>query len=184
MNRNYLIAGLCIGLVLGLSVTAGVAWFFKHRQEARRATIEAAVADATAKEQALRFTANVQAAPSPDELDGTWRVVAIRNSQGETTGEALQGLSFQFQGGNLTLLQSNAPAKPATVRVDPFFKPKTIDIIATSADGQEMPRLGIYRIDQGRVFIAMDKRNPARRPKGYITGPNSGIEVMTLERVP
>ena len=71
MNRNYLIAGLCIGLVLGLSVTAGVAWFFKHRQEARRATIEAAVADATAKEQALRFTANVQAAPSPDELDGT-----------------------------------------------------------------------------------------------------------------
>ncbi len=184
MNRNYLIAGLCIGLVLGLSVTAGVVWFFKQRQMTERVAMDAAVADATAKEQALRFTANVQAAPSPYELDGTWQVVSLRNSRGEMTGEALNGLGFQFQGEKLTMLESNAKPIPAVVRVDPFATPKKIDIIAPTTDGQEKARLGIYRIDQGRVFIAMDQRNPARRPKGYITGPNSGIEVMTLERVP
>ncbi len=181
MNRNYLIAGLCVvGLILGLSVTVGVAWFFKQRQ----AAIEATVADETAKEQAIRLAPREQAASSPDGLDGTWQVVSIRNSQGETTGEALKGLGFRFQGGELTMLQSNAPAKPAALRVDPFAKPKEIDITTASADGQEMTRLGIYRLDHGRVIMAMDQKNPARRPKGYITGPNSGIEVMTLVRVP
>ncbi len=184
MNRNYLIAGLCIGLVLGLSVTAGVAWLFKQWQVAERVAMDAAVADATAKEQAPKRAVSVRAAPSSDELDGAWQVVLLRNRQGEMTGEALKGLGFQFQGEKVTMLQSNAPAKPAVLRVDPFAKPKEIDIIATSADGQEMARLGIYRIDQGRVIMAMDQKNPSRRPKGYITGPNSGIEVMTLERVP
>ena len=187
MNRNYLIAGLCIGLFLGLSVTAGVAWFFKQGLEAERAADQAAAVEEAAKKWALKSTAKAakeQAAPSPNELDGTWVVVSLRNSQGVMTGEALKGLGFQFQGEKLTMLESNAKSIPAVVRVDPFAKPKEIDIIAPTTEGQEKARLGIYRIDQGRVFIATDQRNPARRPKGYITGPNSGIEVMTLERVP
>ncbi len=184
MKRSYLIFGLCIGLALGLTVAVGVAWFFKQQQDARQAAVQAAAADAVAKEQAVRFAAREPTAPSPDELDGTWQVVSIRNSQGETTGEALMGLGFQFQGEKVTMLQSKAPANPAAVRVDPFAKPKEIDIIATTAGGREKTRLGIYRIDKGRVFIAMDQKNPARRPKGFVTGPSSGIEVMTLERVP
>ena len=185
MNRNYLIVGLCIGLVLGLSVAVGVAWFFMRQQ-----AIRTSVADARAEEtvrQGRQTTRNYKApvpAPSPNELDGTWQVVSLRNSRGEATGEALKGLGFQFQGEKLTMLESNAKPIPAVVRVDPFANPKEIDIIAPTTDGQEKARLGIYRIDQGRVFIAMDQRSPARRPKGYITGPNSGIEVMTLERVP
>ena len=190
MNRNYLIVGLCIGLVVGLSVTVGVAWFFMRQQAARTAATdaraEAMQAEQQARQAALERKATVPPvpAPSPNELDGTWQVVSLRNSRGEATGEALNGLGFQFQGEKLTMLESNAKSIPAVVRVDPFAKPKELDIIAPTTDGQEKARLGIYRIDQGRVFIAMDQKNPARRPKGYITGPNSGIEVMTLERVP
>lgn len=192
MNRNYLIVGLCIGLVLGLSVTAGVTWFFMRQQAARTSAAEARAAAMQAEQQARRTTRDSKAplaiapvpAPSPNELDGTWQVVSLRNSRGEATGEALKGLGFQFQGEKLTMLESNAKPIPAVVRVDPFANPKEIDIIAPTTDGQEKARLAIYRIDQGRVFIATDQRNPARRPKGYITGPNSGIEVMTLERVP
>ena len=44
------------------------------------------------------------------------------------------------------------------MRVDPFANPKEIDIIAPTTDGQEKARLGIYRIDKGRVFIATDPR--------------------------
>ena len=188
MNRNYLIVGLGIGLVVGLNVTVGVAWFFM-RQQAIRTTVadaRAEEAERRARQAAWERKAPVPPvpAPAPDELDGNWQVVSLRNSQGEMTGEILKGLGHQFQGEKLTMLESNAKPIPAVVRVDPFAKPKEIDIIAPTTDGQEKARLGIYRLDQGRVFIAMDQRNPARRPKGYVTGPNSGIEVMTLERVP
>ena len=192
MNRNYLIVGLCIGLVLGLSVTAGVTWFFMRQQAAMTSTDDARAAAMQAEQQARQTARDYKApvpiapihAPSPNELDGIWQVVSIRDSKGEATGEALRGLAFQFEAQTLTMLQSNAPAKPAVVRIDVFAQPKEIDITAVRAGGRERTRLAIYRIDQGRVFIAMDQKNPERRPKGYVTGPNSGIEVMTLERVP
>ena len=205
MNRNYLIVGLCIGLVVGLSVTVGVAWFFMRQQAARTAVADAraeeavrqgrrgavqaaeqaALAEARAREQADKFTANVQAAPSPDELDGTWRVVSIHNRRGEATNKAPVGMTFRFEGEKLAISHSNATAKPPGARfhIEPFAKPKEIDITETRSDGQEETVLGIYRLDKGQLFITLDRKNTTRRPNGFVTGVNSGIEVMTLERV-
>jgi uncharacterized protein (TIGR03067 family) len=123
--------------------------------------------------------------PSANELEGAWRVVSVRNRRGEESPMP-QGLSFRFEGGKLAVSQSNAVANPPGSRfhINPFATPKEIDITETRSDGQEETVQGIYRLDKGQLFITRDRKNPARRPNGFVTGVNSGIEVLTLERAP
>ena len=172
-----LLGVLLLLLFVGLLLGSGSVWYFRRNQSLEREARAAVAAQQQAKNAAL------QAAAAPaalDEIDGRWRVVSVRDRKGEAGGDA----EYQFQGGKLTISGAGRPPQPSVFLLRPFARPKEIDLTDASTDGLESTTLGIYRLDQGRLILATDRTFPTRRPKGYNTGPSSGIEVITLERVP
>jgi uncharacterized protein (TIGR03067 family) len=120
------------------------------------------------------------AAASPDsskqELEkfrGTWRVVSMEVDGASIRPEARM---LTCDGDRFTMTQGQKIWDRGTFIVKVDSTPKTIDMISIQAPSRRY--LGIYEFDGDTLrFCAGD-----RRPKAFVTTPNSGHSLLVLKR--
>jgi uncharacterized protein (TIGR03067 family) len=114
----------------------------------------------------------------PKELapfQGTWKVLKATRGTEEAPKEAIESLSFVFEGSKVTIGEKGR-SKPGTFAVRGAKEPAEIDL--TSDEGKKV--LGIYKFDKdGKLTICFVKDGDGTRPKGFDA---TDAAVMVLEK--
>ena len=119
-------------------------------------------------------------------LEGAWKVVGLEANGKKAPPEALKGMSWSFRDAELSCNDpGNKLEDKATVKLDPSRSPKRIDIVGLTGTGKGKTVAGIYKIDNGQLIVCMRDAEVAKkgRPEKFATAKDSGLGIITLERV-
>jgi uncharacterized protein (TIGR03067 family) len=126
------------------------------------------------------------AADNPKLFEGSWKVVALEVNGRKAPPEALQGMRWSFHGSEVQFVDSaeKAPSK-ASVKIDPGKTPKHIDLIGLEEPYKSKSMQGIFKMEKGRLVICLRTAEAAKkgRPREFMTEADSGLGMITLERV-
>jgi uncharacterized protein (TIGR03067 family) len=119
-------------------------------------------------------------------LEGTWKVVALEADGRQAPPEELKGGSWSIKGSEVQFTEPRQkPAGKAAVKLDPAKDPKHIDLVGLDGPQKGKKIQGIYKFEKNRLVICL--RGPEApekgRPKKFMTEADSGLGMITLERV-
>jgi uncharacterized protein (TIGR03067 family) len=115
-------------------------------------------------------------------LAGSWQAVSYALDGKEAPAEDLKKVKLRIDAHGKTAAQSEGKTFLAsTIRVDPGWNPKTIDIAFTEGDRKGKTALGIYKLDGDTLTIC--RANPGKdRPSAFSSTPGSGLTLMSYRR--
>jgi uncharacterized protein (TIGR03067 family) len=117
------------------------------------------------------------------ELEGDWQVIKAVLSGRDIT-DRTANVRYDFQGEALVRTEADGVMRVSQCTVTPSARPKQITIVPQTLEppSSAARRRGIYRFDGNQLIIAFNVAQPDERPRGFASGPENSIEVITLER--
>ena len=110
-----------------------------------------------------------------DKLQGKWKAEKFVVMGEEVPAAALAMMSLTCKGSEL--IPSDNPDDPATIKLDPAAKPKTIDLTEKS----KKVSLGIYELDGDNLKLCFAEPG-TDRPKTFESPKGSKIAYVVLKR--
>ncbi|MFL5339569.1 MAG: TIGR03067 domain-containing protein [Gemmataceae bacterium] len=127
------------------------------------------------------------ALPADDSMlmEGKWKVVALEADGRKAPPDDIKGMRWTVKSGELEMTNPGGQSKnKATISLDSGKSPKHIDLVAADGADKGKPVLGIYKLEKDSLVVCI--RSPGAkkgRPKEFATTANSGLGLITLERV-
>jgi uncharacterized protein (TIGR03067 family) len=115
-----------------------------------------------------------------DEIQGTWKLVALEADGKQAPAEIVAALKLVFKGNTLTFKPGEPGFTNYKFKLDPTTKPARLDM--THADGTEKGDTapGIYLLEGNHLKICIGRAG--NRPTAFATTAKSGQGLYTLER--
>lgn len=118
-----------------------------------------------------------------NELRGAWQATSISRAGKEAPADAVKLMRMTFLKDAL-LVRSNFQDErevSCTYKIDAEKSPKHFEFLPP---GEKNPVLGIYRIESGKLEIAMRNANqPKGRPESFDATKDDSIVLMKFERL-
>jgi uncharacterized protein (TIGR03067 family) len=119
-------------------------------------------------------------------LAGEWKVVALESNGKKAPAKELEGMRWSFKGSDVRFADPGEELGGKTsVKLDATQSPKHIDLVALEGPSKGTKSQGIYKLEKDRLVICMRDAEAAKkgRPKEFSTEADSGLGLITLERV-
>jgi uncharacterized protein (TIGR03067 family) len=119
-------------------------------------------------------------------LEGSWRVVALEADGRKAPSEALKGMSWSFKGSEVQFADRGEKSDgKSSVKLDSSKTPKHIDLLGLEGPEKGRTIQGIFKLEKDQLVICLRGAEAAKkgRPKEFMTEPDSGLGMITLERV-
>jgi uncharacterized protein (TIGR03067 family) len=119
-----------------------------------------------------------------DQLQGTWKAVALQEGGKEVKGEAAEHFRLIVQGDKFTLKSRVADEYQQTRytgRLDPGKEPKAIDLTDSTFEVKESVLQGIYEL-KGEVLRLRLAKPGQKRPPGFAGPSEPGWVFVVLQR--
>lgn len=120
-------------------------------------------------------------------LNGSWKVVALEADGRKAPSLALKGMRWSFKGSEVQMADpGDKSGSKASVKIDSSKTPKHIDFVVLEGSLKGKTLQGIFTFDEDRLVICLRDPKAAEkgRPKEFKTEADSGLGMITLERVP
>ena len=96
-------------------------------------------------------------APSLKQLEGSYEAVSVNRDGKDEPADLVNSVKAKIAGDELTITVKDK-SFPAKIKVDPKAKPATIDIAPSDGPDKGHTFPGIYRFEDGRLWIAFTER--------------------------
>jgi uncharacterized protein (TIGR03067 family) len=119
-------------------------------------------------------------------FDGAWKVVALEADGKAEPEEAIKGMRCWFKGSEVQFADADEKSRErASVKLDSSKSPKQVDFVVLEGADKGKTIQGIFKFEKDRLVICLRDAEAAEkgRPKEFKTEANSGLGMMTLERV-
>ena len=119
-------------------------------------------------------------------LEGSWKAVALEADGKEAPPEALKGMRWSFKGSELQIADPGEKSGgKSSVKLDSTKTPKHIDLVVSEGPQKGKTMQGIFKFEKDRLVICLRGLEAAEkgRPKEFMTEADSGLGMITLERV-
>lgn len=119
-------------------------------------------------------------------LQGQWKVVALEADGKQAPKEAIEAMHVRIKGSEFEGVDpGEASGEKATIKLDSSKSPKQIDLKATTGVSKGKTVEGIYKLEKDRLILCLRGPEAAEkgRPKDFKTEADSGLGLMTLERI-
>ncbi|HEV3143482.1 MAG TPA: TIGR03067 domain-containing protein [Gemmataceae bacterium] len=119
-------------------------------------------------------------------FQGDWKVVGLEADGKQAPAEAIKGVRMKIKG---SVFEGTYPGQTsgekATVKLDSSKSPKQIDLVVLEGPEKGKTVEGIYKLEKDRLVLCMRGPEVAEkgRPKEFKTDTDSGLGMMTLERI-
>ena len=120
------------------------------------------------------------------QFDGNWKVVGLESDGIKAPAEALKGMHWSFKGSQVEFADPGEKLGNKTaIRIDSSKSPKQIDLVGVEGKLKGKTIHGIFKFEKDRLVICVSDPEAAKigRPKEFKTEANSGLGIITLERV-
>jgi uncharacterized protein (TIGR03067 family) len=119
-------------------------------------------------------------------LEGNWKVVALEADGKKAPPEALKGMRWTFKGSELQPYNPGEKSgEKATVKLDSSKTPKHVDLAVLEGPQKGKTTEGIFKLEKDQLVVCLRDPEAAKkgRPKEFKTEADSGLGMITLERV-
>jgi uncharacterized protein (TIGR03067 family) len=114
-------------------------------------------------------------------LEGTW--MAVEAERDGTPAKELVGHRLELAGDRFHISAGDEPLYAGTYALEPAAQPARIDFRHDEGGARGRVWEGIYRLEDGRLWICDDAPDTAKpRPTSFATSPGSGHVLLVFER--
>lgn len=116
-----------------------------------------------------------------EKLQGEWVIVSAERDGQPAPKEETASLKRTVKGDEYTVTRNGETIGKGKYRMDPTKKPKSIDAITKSEDGEEITLQGIYEFE-GETYKVCFAMPGHPRPTDFKTSENSGRTLTVSKR--
>ena len=107
-----------------------------------------------------------------ESLQGVWEVKGAQDSGRKTPAEEIKALKLVFAGERFDF---RGLQQRGTYKTDSTVEPKSITFFE---DGKEKPVMGIYRLENDKLWIVFNEGRDGERPDAFASEPDSPNDVL------
>jgi uncharacterized protein (TIGR03067 family) len=113
-----------------------------------------------------------------EKLQGTWLLESVETKGKQVPKDEIMRNTLVIKGEEFIRQSGEKKLPPATFKIDPTKRPKTIDQMFKDKEGKQVVRPGIYELDGDTWRLAF----ATERPKELKTTPESDLVITTYRR--
>jgi uncharacterized protein (TIGR03067 family) len=118
------------------------------------------------------------------KLDGIWIATGGSTEGKEIPAEFIDKimLTVVLKDGKYTVSVAGQDAETGTYKADPGKKPATLDVDISTGKNEGKKQVGIYKLVDDKLTVAMSKAGSKNRPKTFDAGEEVDITIMKRKK--
>ncbi len=122
-------------------------------------------------------------APDTQKIQGTWEFTDIVIGGQSVLADARKAdAKMVFAGVKVNLHDNRGPGLDLSFTLDPAKKPRAIDLMRDTGNGQSETKVGIYKLDGDRLQMCLSA-GAKTRPTEFASPEKSDVMLLTLKRL-